>query len=294
MAVEEVPLYTVRARVSELAAILSRVRRRPTALVLDALTDNDLDQIARAILLAEIPIICGSAALTMHLDLGASSARELICADVQKLGCSISGPTLVVAGSLHPVTTEQVRMLSHRLGSPPTMVTVTADVDQLSRDLATSLLDHRTAILTTARTRGSGPEGIERSEMLGTLMGEVVRRADHRVRISSLVVVGGRTSYHVCRALHMATLEMVGVALPEMPLLRSVTAPTRVLGLKPGGFGSPETLIQTIESFRPTGKEATMPRYGKAREPKAQGNELSTAPHAKGQPATKRYEENQA
>ena len=114
------------------------------------------------------------------------------------------------------------------------------------------------------------------------------------MRISSLVVVGGRTSYHVCRALHMATLEMVGVALPEMPLLRSVTAPTRVLGLKPGGFGSPETLIQTIESFRPTGKEATMPRYGKAREPKAQGNELSTAPHAKGQPATKRYEENQA
>jgi uncharacterized protein YgbK (DUF1537 family) len=191
------------------AAVSARLARVGGTVVADAESVADLDALAAADDGASL--LAGSAGLATALAARLGSPAMA--------GASPRGPLLVVAGSPHPVTRDQLARLEARGGqaiTPPPGVG-TRDAEAIARALA-----------------------------------EAARRGLERTGAATLVLTGGETAYSVCRALHATAIRVAGELEPGLAWGTLVGGPCTGLFVitKAGGFGDPDTLVRVWESCK--------------------------------------------
>ncbi len=209
------------ARSSGELSNLLRERPSGSVVVCDGATDDDLRSSAavlagssRACIVAGTGGFVGEWAARLPVVRNYLPARRRIA----------SG--LVVQGSLHPISREQVRQAA---GVIP--------VAYLDQELAASdLAIQKWAALATT---GDLPPGVARR------LGEMVREVLASRPVDALVIFGGDTALAVLAALGVTAVESIGELLPGIPLsLAAYAGRPLVLATKAGGFGWPDTLLE--------------------------------------------------
>jgi uncharacterized protein YgbK (DUF1537 family) len=198
-----IPIDQVRAGAHELAARLHRLAG--TVAVADAETDEDLDALVEAALIARpAPLLVGAAGLARAL-----AARLALLGERPELP---SGSRwLVVAGSRHPATRAQIAAAR----AAGMRVIATADAESTGR-----------------------------AKVAARLAAEA-RRLLAREPFDVVVVTGGETAVALYQALDAERIDLVGVPAPGLALgwLRAPRHPALGIVTKAGGFGAPDLLV---------------------------------------------------
>ncbi|MCC7264895.1 MAG: four-carbon acid sugar kinase family protein [Candidatus Latescibacteria bacterium] len=196
----------------------------------DAEVDEDLHRLARASLDAGIDLWCGSAGLARAL--GGVLWPEV--GEQPSLPGPDSMPVLVVAGTRHARTQEQVAALVRGgavLGAP-----------QQEGLLRALLATGRTVVLSARGLPEGEPEQV--AAMLAGAAGQLLDRG----QVGGVVLTGGDTALAVCLGLGSSGIWLRGEVEPGIPwgvLADGPHAGLRVV-TKAGGFGGPEALVQAV------------------------------------------------
>lgn len=203
--------------------------------VLDAVSHADLLAAARAVV-DEGRVAVGSGGLARAL------AEVLVPEPPERPDRRASGNgVLVVAGSPHPATVEQVDRLAEA-GALVLGATVDGDADVAA---AAAALDHGRRVVLAPEPGGvpaaDSPEAVLAAGALATA---AVAALDATTRPTGLVLTGGATALAVARALGAHELRLLGEVAVGLPLGELVTADRRIpVVTKSGGFGVPECLL---------------------------------------------------
>ncbi|GFN21701.1 four-carbon acid sugar kinase family protein [Thermanaeromonas sp. C210] len=266
--VGSIHLETVRRGEEELARAMEALRQEgKEVLVLDAAEEEDLAAIARACstLKGEI-VIAGAAGLAAHLP----AAWGLI--PPASPAVLPGGLTLLVAGSRNPVTAGQVQQVLG--GCRATLVKVATaavaagrgaeEVEKAVAAVQTLLSSEGPALLVVAvdslweaggadnvETEGASPQ----SKAVAGVLAEIARRVVAGGRVRSLVVTGGDTAVHICRALGARGIDLDTELLPGIPLGRLLGGMADDLPVvtKAGGFGPPDAFVRVVEYLQDPG-----------------------------------------
>jgi uncharacterized protein YgbK (DUF1537 family) len=86
----------------------------------------------------------------------------------------------------------------------------------------------------------------------GALPPDAIRDSVARMPGAALVLSGGDTASHVCRALDATSIEVVSEIIPGVPhgILHGGLAEGMRVATKSGGFGAPDALIQVADFFQ--------------------------------------------
>ncbi|TCC34072.1 four-carbon acid sugar kinase family protein [Kribbella speibonae] len=209
------------------------------AVVLDALTDEDLRTLGGVILrdgsAGEVRFAIGSGGLSRALGLALRPEGEVVGSGTSGAG----GPVLVVSGSQSPRTAEQIEHA--RLAG----WTVLPLDDEVAEWVVGAFSAGGEGVV--VHTNGVAPEELG---WVPGVLAEVVRRAAG-VGVRRVVVAGGDTSGQVLRELEVRALELAGGATPISPgvhLCRAASAVPGVHGLevllKPGQLGGVELFTE--------------------------------------------------
>lgn len=202
---------------------------RPTALVVDATTDEDLRVIARRAESDPSVLWCA----------GPGLAAALV-ADIEH-DAVVSSPgdaALAIVGSLHPVSRGQVEY-ARNMGTP--VVTVhESTADDASVRVQAALLQQGRAILCSPET-----PLVDWDRVLGAVARDVVERIPR----AGLVLTGGDTALAVAHALGARTLSIHGEWAPGIPFGRLSVRHAPGVVTKAGGFGGPDTLVRLLDAM---------------------------------------------
>ena len=198
----------------------------------DATSDGDIDRILAAV--APGTLLVGARGLS----------AGLACRMGQGVGVGVGAtvrlplprPIVFVIGSRDPITLAQV---AHLRAGQPGAAFVTAPNGAAG---ALPLSD----MLIVQATGGDGvaPSAVVTAALAASLVGLTSPRA-------CLVLTGGETAAAVLAALGIGVLEVVGEALPGLPMCRALgRADGPLIVTKSGGFGDPDTLSLLVDPFR--------------------------------------------
>lgn len=256
----------VRARIDELARLGSVIA------VIDAVTDADLDAILRTALSLRLPpLLCGSAGLAHRL--ASLRARREGKSKPVPFAASSSGPVLVIAGSVHPVTIRQIdnaarhpRITVCRLDAAVLLEddASASEIERATQAGVAALADGRDAVLALA------PEGhtdrhvwIEKlraaaggrslAATLADRLGVICRRVCEAQPPAGLVVTGGETAGHAVQRLGAWGARIVGRLDDGVAIASLAGGPHDGLPVvvKPGGFGGEDGLFASIRALKP-------------------------------------------
>jgi len=189
-------------------------------LVVDASTAADLERVATAVRdrLGEI-VLCGSPGLWEALHPVAQRRQDLPAAS----------KVLVLIGSLHPTTREQLAKLAS--SGVPILTTDNAD-DVVQRfDTAT------TVAVATPAASAEGPHL--------SALNEIGVRCAAAVPDLGFVLSGGDTARGLAIALHAREIRAAGTIAPGI-MLGTLIGPNLPVITKAGGFGDADTLITAV------------------------------------------------
>jgi uncharacterized protein YgbK (DUF1537 family) len=205
-------------------------------LVVDASTAADLERVAAAVRdhLGEI-VLCGSPGLWEALHPVAQPRREPPAA----------GKALVLIGSLHPTTREQLVKLAS--SGVPVLTTDNADDVVQLFDTAT------TVAVATPVAQAVGAH-------LGAL-NEIGVRCAAAVPGLGFVLSGGDTARGLAVALGVSEIRAAGTIAPGI-MLGTLIGPNLPVITKAGGFGDADTLITAVEALTRggTGRNTSSPQ----------------------------------
>lgn len=246
-------LHLLAAQSQQAAAAigLATVRRGPAALhhalttaqgegnrlmVVDALTDDDLQTIVRAAEQGGM-MLCGSAGLVMPLSahLAATQSSEPPASVLP------TGPILTVVGSGSRMAHRQVAQAA-KTDCRVRMVDGTWHTLDLVGAQASPVGDWLLHLAPPSPgTLLEGPAARAQAAQLA----DMAHMAVTRLQPSALVIVGGDTAHFTLRALGITWLDVVAELLPGIPLTRTIDrhGQDRYVVLKPGNFGDPDTLV---------------------------------------------------
>jgi D-threonate/D-erythronate kinase len=255
--VVHVPLEQVRSGLEELATMLARpVGMGPAFVAVDAVTDDDLVLIARAVQRLSSPmLIAGSAGFAAHLPTAWGLSRRTVTPEAAP---SSNGSRTSVIGSANPKTLAQVELLCaagvEQIVLDPEMVDQ-AGMESLAEqgkawlrrgvDVVVRLAPpSRLSLAATPAERQ-----LRSARMLGGLGAGLV----HHTSARTLILSGGDVAYAVCRALGVTTIVLDGEILPGLPLghARTSTGERVTLITKAGGFGADDALCMARALPRP-------------------------------------------
>lgn len=261
--VGSIHLETVRKGEEELARAIEVLRQKgKEVLVLDAAEEEDLARITRACnLLKREVIIAGAAGLAAYLPAAwglIPPASQVVFPD---------GLILLVAGSRNPVTAEQVRQVlracrAHLVKVETAAVAggrVAEEIEKVTASahswLQSKELPHLLVIAVDSLWNASDAKLIEteggspHSKAIAGALGEITRRLVTERRVCSLVITGGDTAVHICRALGARGIDLATELLPGIPLGRLLGGVAHGLSVvtKAGGFGPPEAFVRILE-----------------------------------------------
>ena len=224
------PLKEVRGAAEDLARA---ARERRGLVVADAETDADLSALAHATLGRSDLVLAGSAGLAQAAAVAwgrAGSAPALPDA----------GSRLVVAGSRHPATREQIAAVE-RGGLTGVRVKRGGSVD--IRQVVDRLREGAAAF-TASSDAFDGPR-----DEVATRLAAVASAVLAEVSPALLVLTGGDTALAVLRALGARRLELDGAPASGLALGRLVRdgRPPLTVLTKAGGFGAPDLLASLVK-----------------------------------------------
>jgi len=224
-------------------ALAEAIRRAPTRLVTADAADNaHLDAIGRAALLADA-LPCGSLGLARPWVAALIGSRPAVPLP-RPLGPG--GPLLIVAGSRHPRTQEQVRQAVGRRGAARVRVSPAGAVREAS--VARSLAAGQDVVIQPPAEVIADPE---RRHALGLALGDQAACAC-AAPLGGLVIVGGETGAAVCQALGAVGIRILGELAVGIPVGQLVggLAPGLTVVTKAGGFGQADALVEIMDHFR--------------------------------------------
>lgn len=253
--VGQIELATVRRGAKELVAALEAARTGSQVLVLDAASEEDLRNIARAIShLRQEVIVAGAAGLAAHLPM----AWNLKPVSTNLLNKKRT--ILLIAGSRNKVTAVQVQRLAEVYPCQVVKVDTEAiltgepavEIERVLKD-ATNRYPGSGLILVAVSSLFQDIEEDKvfnsGSKAIACALGTIASRLLNLRKISALIVTGGDTAVHVCRALEARGINLATDLLPGIPLgyLEGGRGDGLPIVTKAGGFGSPDSLIKVNE-----------------------------------------------
>jgi uncharacterized protein YgbK (DUF1537 family) len=240
-------------------------------IVVDAATNEDLEQIALAIEKARkyaqiLP--CGSAGLAKALAdlwMEESSERDKE-ADLSSLQTQPS-PMLMVIGSNTETTRQQLRKLIEQypyfgMESKLEVFELPAEIalglvqpDDLIRQIIQAMAEHNTVVLSSASSEEAyrrtltlanehGMDDQQASRAVQETLGNMVKMLAQLAGNFKLLLAGGETTCHVCDAINAQELEILAEVEASIPLTRDNHG--RWIITKSGGFGSPMVLLNAV------------------------------------------------
>lgn len=261
--VGSVGIETIRKGEEDIAkAIISLHNEGKQVLVLDAATEEDLAKIAASCnLLPKKVVLAGAAGLAAHLPATWDLTPSLSQITPQE------GIILLVAGTRNPVTRVQVEEVLRVTRTPLVEVSVEAikggDRDDEIRRVIERVENHFNTLKAPyliviavdslfREEDGKSPfEGEKGSyaETIATVLGEITFRLVSGGRVRSLILTGGDTAIHICRALKVQGIDLVTELLPGIPLGKLLGGDAEGLPVvtKAGGFGPREAFVRVVE-----------------------------------------------
>jgi len=188
----------------------------------NAMTQADIEQ-ALATIEYDLPI--GARGLAEAL------AQRMAPDAIIRKQSPITGRVICVIGSTDPITLEQIERLK---GARADLDHLTAP-DGFVGDLPVS----QAPLMVVQATPGNGTaSNADVAAKLGAVLLALQPAAE-----TTLVISGGATAQLVLRALNIEVLELLGEALPGLPLAR---AGGFTIITKSGGFGGPDALVELL------------------------------------------------
>lgn len=275
-AVLSISLEVIRSGGPEaVAAILRRAARRQW-IVVNALSDHDLDVVVLGLVIAR------RGGQTFLYRSGPSFVRALAGIEPRPplgatdFGCAPEGTGygLVVVGSHTQSTTAQLEVLRRRSSPAEFELDVTALLDpgtraehiRQSAQAVTEALRHRDVLLATSRslTRGhDAATSLEIARSVSAGLVETVARS-RRARPSWVLAKGGITSHDVAvRGLGITRARVAGQLLPGISLFLPVDAPAAVLQTPyvvfPGNVGGAEAVADAVAVLQESARSPSPP-----------------------------------
>jgi len=239
-------------------------------IVLDAITTGHMSTLA-SVITQDYPdeIAVGSAGLASAL---AKAVGHAQAAKEKSLATGQSGQFLVINGSLHPASHQQVQELA---ASANIALLPMSAVDILREQGFINAIATQVAIWASrAFSRGQhasiyweDPDSLRallegdsadesankwQVQAIAEFYRGVLEKLTEQSKMSGLVVVGGETAYMVARAVQARSVLVTGEVRPGIPVGRLVggLAAERLLVTKAGGFGGPTALVEVIEYLK--------------------------------------------
>jgi D-threonate/D-erythronate kinase len=233
--------------------------------VFDASTDEELAGVARLAAGRDYRVLCGTAGLAAcvptALGLAPAGARPILRPPAKQV--------LVVAGSLHPTTSAQVKTLAEAGWKHIAIETESETESETERggppdDLVTRLagalagdghvvVSFRSEGLTAAALRRLVERPGTAARLLGPLaaaIAGVIPATIKRQRLG-LILTGGETGLWGARALGARAIDVTGEAQPGIPLgVLRLPGGDIPVATKSGGFGRAGALIDAAESLK--------------------------------------------
>ncbi len=179
-----------------------------------------------------------------------------------------TGSIIVCAGSVSHTTQMQVQRLKERtdVAEMPLdverILTDEAAAEHYERALNDLLRARRDVLITSAQTdadvrqavaagRAHGLTGKEVSERIARLFAAVLRRIDMKA-VAGLVLTGGDTAVHICRALGVHSIEILREIEPGVPLgvMEGADMAPIFVATKAGAFGDADTFVRAVHMIR--------------------------------------------
>ncbi len=243
LSVGYLPLSTVEQGAGAVARALRA--ERADIVAADAETPAHLRTLALAVAQLEGWLPCGSAGLAEEWPraLGLERPRALFRWPEDPR------PALVVAGSRHQVTAEQLKRASEegRLVLVPLGARGEGDAEAVDRAIAL-LNQGRSVAITTAFSRFQQGQGVATALGLAEAAGAVLSRSP----MAGLFMTGGDIARALCSILGAGAIRALGEVQPGVPaglLMGGAHDGLRVV-TKAGGFGDERAIIQSIDCLR--------------------------------------------
>lgn len=249
-------------------AIDSCLKKGKRWIVFDAAQDEHLALIAKAAHSYKV-LWAGSAGLAEQL----RGFFKWTHKDAEK-EASARGSVLVVAGSVSKITQQQVRSVLNlqntqliKISGKNLIEHNTSEIQRCINEFQAMLSSGKDVLLASAVadedvlqavTAGKvlGMSSVEVSEQTAAALGEVVRGIGDYA-LSGMVLTGGDTAIHVCRALGAEAIKITKEITTGIPLGRLVGGKLSGLQVvtKAGAFGCEDALVLAIQAIRPEKEE---------------------------------------
>ncbi len=253
--VHSLGLETVRQGIESVTQFIDGVTSG--IVVADAEHDTDLLMLASAAVGSDFRVLSGSAGFARQF---ASVLPWVPSGQLSIVTYRKKGPVLIIAGSQHQATIDQVKALGQQgvpmvrlsqaqIDEPTTAVDDTTD--ELLRHLATG----RSAVLTTTGLEPS----VHGSEFVISRLGEVVTNPEISTRIGGLVLTGGDVAAGILGAMRSTAFHLGGEIRPAMPwgIVESSLLPALPVATKAGSFGTEDALQACLEYLESLGTAST-------------------------------------
>jgi uncharacterized protein YgbK (DUF1537 family) len=160
-------------------------------------------------------------------------------------------PVVIVAGSRHPVTREQLRNAAHarRLVVAEAKATDKSNQTQSWTTVANALAAGRSVVV---RSPAQELERAGDRRAMSETMAGWTGRACREFALGGLVLTGGETALAVCRALGATAIDIQGELESGIPWGRLIggAAPGLQVITKAGGFGRPDSLLHVVDTLQ--------------------------------------------
>lgn len=215
---------------------------QPGIVIADAETDEHLDAIVRAAITTEVKLWCGSAGLAHAL----ARHRQPMLQAAVPIHPDTPKPTLIVAGSDHANTRQQLAALRER-GIGLIELSADNDIEQAANGCVAALQSgHSIGLCLPAL-----PHQPEMATRLAQRLGEAALAVMQQLPMSPrLLLTGGDTALAVCAALHANAIELhdeIEAGVPRGQLVGGWADGASVI-TKSGGFGDRETLWRVLRA----------------------------------------------
>lgn len=228
-------------------------------IVVDAISDEDLRNIAIAI--NKLPIPClsvGSAGLAANLPIAWKVINQ------EQL--SVRQGTMLIAGTLNHVTAKQIDSALEYPGTA--LIAINSDMiyenraeeelDRVMDEIAAVLLDGKVPIVVMDILLREPNEGDvlsvsgqvqKHGSAVTAFLGQIAKATVERFSLRNLVIAGGGTATSICDTLGISTIELDRELLPGTPVGKACDGMCNGLYLvtKAGGFGKRNSLRKVLE-----------------------------------------------
>jgi Uncharacterized protein conserved in bacteria len=268
-AVGVIPLAVIRQGASAIRQAAEACRERGQRwIVFDVAADEHFVSIIKALQTYENILWVGSAGLAEYLP-----ALYSWSAVKRQPAAPAKGPVLIVAGSVSKITQKQIWEIRDR--EPVQLVKMqveklfenhAAEIKRcccairkaLAADaiiLLASAVEEQDVLRATRLGQLHGLESCEVSEITAAALGEVAAQLHlQRAELAGLVLTGGDTAVHVCRALQAESIEILREVAAGIPLGRLAGGSCDGLQVitKAGAFGAADSFMQAVAALRGT------------------------------------------